>query len=38
MEEKDADQPVEAAGNMVTKSEERTERRTQRLGLQVFRD
>jgi hypothetical protein len=36
MEEMDADQPVEAAGNMVTNSGERTERGTQRLRLQVF--
>ena len=34
----DNDQPVEAAGNVVTKSGERPERRTQRPRLQVLRD
>jgi len=38
MEEMDADEPVEAAGNMVTNSGERTERGTQRLRLKVFRE
>jgi len=33
-----ADQPVEAAGTMVTKSGERNERGTRRLRLQVLRE
>jgi hypothetical protein len=36
MEEMDADQPFQAAGNMVTKSGERTKHRSQRLRLQTL--